>query len=140
VRWRCGLNKNDEGHHIFVDELTRLATELADERVTAIAERAAAPLRVAVCGRRGVGRGTVAEAVAAAGVAVTAQPGAEVIVYVVAEVVKPEDTAAVAALPQPVLAVFNKADLTGTARGGWVAALTGAAAEPLVGLLAADPA
>jgi hypothetical protein len=135
VRRRCGLIK-DEGRQIFVDELTRLATEMADKRVTAIAERAAAPLRVAVCGRRGVGRGTVSEALAAAGVTVTAQPGAEVVVYVVAEVVKPEDTAAVAALPQPVLPVFNKVDLTGPDRGGQVAALTGTAAEPLVGLLA----
>ncbi|HZC51447.1 MAG TPA: hypothetical protein VE441_02985, partial [Mycobacterium sp.] len=56
-----------QGHQIFVDELARFATEHADARVTTIAERAAAPLRVAVRGRRGVGRGTVARALDRAG-------------------------------------------------------------------------
>jgi hypothetical protein len=127
---------------IFVDELSRLAAEIADPPVTAIAERAAAPLRVAVCGRRGVGRGTVARALACAGVAVCA-PGvadvadvADVVVYVVAEVVKPEDTDAVAATTRPVLVVLNKADLAGGVSCAEVSALTAARTEPMVGLLA----
>lgn len=114
--------------------------------MTAIAERAAAPLRVAVDGRRGVGRGTVGRALAGAGVAVGPRSGADITVYVVAETVKPEDTDAVAALPQPGLVVLNKVDLTGLrpgepvtaarARCARLTALTGVPAEPLVGLLA----
>lgn len=46
-----------QGHQIFVDELARFAAAEADPRVTAIAQRAAAPLRVVVRGRRGVGIG-----------------------------------------------------------------------------------
>lgn len=119
---------------------------MSDPRVTDVVARAAAPVRVAVCGRRGVGRGTVARALTGAGVPVTVQPGAEVVVYVIAEAAKPEDTDAVAALPGPVLLVFNKADLSGSTAGGAVAAaqagcsglatLAGAPAEPLAALLA----
>lgn len=103
---------------MFVDELKRLAA--ADPRVGAVADRAAEPLRVAVTGRRGVGCGTVARALSRAGVAVTSGGGGsdiDVVVYVVAEVIKPEDSAAVAAAPQPVLVVWNKADLA-AARSG----------------------
>jgi hypothetical protein len=91
-----------QGHQIFVDELARFAAEHADARVTAIAERAAAPLRVAVRGRRGVGRSTVARALDRAGSAseiTVSSPGCagdrspdsdvDVIVYVTAEVIKP---------------------------------------------------
>ncbi|HET9874540.1 MAG TPA: hypothetical protein VFQ37_02095 [Mycobacterium sp.] len=124
---------------IFVDQLIRFAAEVSDPRVTAIAERVAAPLRVAVSGRRGVGRRTVAHALRCAGTAVTVQLAADVVAYVVAEVVKPEDTAAVAALaasPQPVLVVLNKVDLTGGATAAGVSARIGAPAEPMAGLLA----
>ncbi|MEO8816302.1 MAG: hypothetical protein ABI307_11180 [Mycobacterium sp.] len=137
-----------QGHQSFADELTRLAAELPDPRVAVIAARVAAPLRVAVCGRRGVGRRTVAAALRGAGVAVSTRPGAEmvadmvadmvgdVVAYVVAEVAKPEDTAAVAALDKPVLVVLNKADLPGGAGPAEVSALVGASAEPMAGLLA----
>ncbi|MEZ0365329.1 hypothetical protein ACAG26_16740 [Mycobacterium sp. pUA109] len=124
-------------HQIFVDELRRLAAATADARVTAIAERAAAPVRVAVCGRAGVGRGTVAHALTCAGVAVTVPAQADVVVYVIAEVVKPEDSAAIAASRPPLLVVLNKADLAGSLRCAQVSALTGVRAEPLVAVLAA---
>lgn len=117
-----------QGHRIFVDELARSVAELADARWTAVAERLTAPLRVAVSGRRGVGRRTVAYALARSAIDVTASPAdADVEVYVLAEVVKPEDRAAIAATRHRVLPVLNKADLTMAA---------GVPAEPMVGLLA----
>ena len=147
-----------QGHQIFVDELKRFAAGQADARVTAIAERAAAPLRVAVRGRRGVGRGTVARAlggVDAAGIRVlpaarAAGKDVDVVVYVTAEVIKPEDADAIAAARQPLLAVLNKADLAGSLSGrtgdGPIAAartrcaelseLVGVPVEPMIGLLA----
>lgn len=126
--------------------------------MTTIAETAAAPLRVEVRGRRGVGCSTVARALNRAGIAHGIRaaevqgefhPDADVLVYVVAEVVKPEDSAAVAAIStrHPVLVVLNKADLAGFAGEGPVAAararcaefagLLGAPVEPMIGLLAA---
>ena len=148
-----------QGHQIFVDELARFAAEGTDPRVTAIAERAAAPLRVAVRGRLGVGRGTVARALDRAGIAsgimVTrsasaADPDVDLVVYVTAEVVKPEDAAAIAAARQPLLAVLNKADLAGSLSGrngdGPISAartrcahlseLVAVPVEPMIGLLA----
>lgn len=117
-----------QGHQVFVDELARFAAEAADARWTAIAERLAAPLRVAVSGRRGVGRRTVAHALGRAGIDVTASlAAADLDVYVIAEVVKPEDRDAIAAARHRVLTVLNKADLT---------LATGVSAEPMVGLLA----
>ncbi|ORV13448.1 hypothetical protein [Mycobacterium celatum] len=113
-------------HRDFHDQLARYA---ADARWAAIAERVDAPLRVAVSGRRGVGRRTVARALALAGVSVT--PDADLQVHVVAEVVKPEDRAEIAAAQLPVLAVQNKADVAREP----VAAL-GVPIQPMVGLLA----
>ncbi|OBI84180.1 hypothetical protein [Mycobacterium sp. 1245805.9] len=133
------------GHKLFVDELARFAAGRTDPRVTADAERVGAPLRVAVRGRPGVGRRTVARALDLAGVGrgitATAGPpaGADVVVYVTAEVVKPEDAAAVAAAGRPVLAVLNKADLarlSGRARNARFAVLVGAPIAPMSGLLA----
>ena len=126
----------------FVEELVRFAADAADGRLAAIAERAAAPLRVAVHGRRGVGCTAVARALHQ--VAVDADP--EVVVYVFAEVVKPEDVAAIEAAPGPVLAVLNKADVAGFAGDGPMAlaraqcehfsALLGVPVQPMIGLLA----
>jgi hypothetical protein len=113
-------------------------------------------LRVAVSGRRGVGRSTVAHALRIAGdlrttITLSAPTVSDVDVYVLADVIKPEDRAAIAAAGRPVLAVLNKADLvatTGSGRhplGPTVAARTrcaqlSARAElsvaPVVGLLA----
>jgi hypothetical protein len=112
---------------------------------------------VAVSGRRGVGRSTVAHALARAGdlrgtITLTSKPArADVDVYVVADVVKPEDRDAIAATARPVLAVLNKADLIATTEPGRhphgptvaarnrcarLSARTGMPVEPLVGLLA----
>ncbi|MGH3558968.1 MAG: hypothetical protein ACRDTK_16010 [Mycobacterium sp.] len=144
-----------QGHRVFVDELERFAAEIADTRWATIADRLTAPLRVAVSGRRGVGRSTVAHALARAEVNVTTLPDADLNVYVTAEVVKPEDRDAVAALRQPVLAVLNKADLIGPpqataypkgslaaaktrcARLSRLSGLTEMPIEPVVGVLAA---
>lgn len=134
-----------QGHQNFVDELARFAAGLADVRVTAIAERAAAPLRVAVRGRRGVGRRTVACAlnraglssgilssgILSSGIVVAPPAGApeldglddpdvDVTVYVTAEVFKPEDIDAIGELAsarRPVLGVLNKADSAGSLSG-----------------------
>jgi len=153
-----------QGHQTFVEELARFAAGAADGRLTAVAERAAAPMRVAVCGRRGVGCPTVARALNRAGIAsgisaqVTAPTDAadpdvdsdtDLVVYVTAEVVKPEDSRAIqaiAAARRPVLAVLNKADVAGFAGDGPIAlararcahfsALVGVPMEPMVGLLA----
>ncbi len=150
-----GQGMSGQGHQIFVDELARFAAGHADPRVTAIAERTAAPLRVVVRGRRGVGRGTVTRALdragAASGIRVTSSArDADAVVYVVTEVVKPEDTDAIAAAGRPVLAVLNKADLAGSlsGRGGdgpigaartrcaALSVLVGVPMEPMIGLLA----
>jgi hypothetical protein len=158
-----GQDMKGQGHQIFVDEMTRFAAVHADARVAAIAERAAAPLRVAVRGRRGVGCSTVTRALERAGsgsgIAVS-PPGCtgdrgpdsevDVIVYVTAEVIKPEDADAIAAAERPLLAVLNKADLAGSLSGrigdGPIAAartlctklsaLVGVPIEPMIGLLA----
>jgi hypothetical protein len=148
-----------QGHQTFADELARFAAGRADPRVTAIADRAAAPLRVVVLGRPGVGRRTVARALDRAGIAsgISATTGAttsacdaDVVVYVTAEVVKPEDPDAIAAAGRPALAVLNKADLAGSLSGrsgdAPIAAarmrcaefseLVGAPMVPMIGLLA----
>src|SRR5262245_42695953 len=101
---RAGRDMTGQGHRIFVDRLARFAAAAADPRVTATAKRVASPLRVAVCGRPGVGRRTVAHALDRAGlpsgITVTARTDpVDVTVYVMAEVVKSEDRDAVAALP-----------------------------------------
>ncbi|OJZ70392.1 hypothetical protein BRW65_19660 [Mycobacterium paraffinicum] len=143
-----------QGHQDFVDELARFAAGHPDPRVTAVAERTAAPLGVLVGGRAGVGRGTVARALAragaTAGIRVTTADGRdpEVVVQVVAEVVKPEDVDAIAGAGRPVLAVLNKADLAGSLSGGdgpiaaarsrcaELAGRVGAPVVPVSGLLA----
>jgi hypothetical protein len=134
------------GHKAFVGELARFAARGADRRLTAIAERAAAPLRVAVFGRRGVGCSVVARALNHTAIA-DAEP--DLVVYVIAEVVKPEDSRAIdalAAAQRPVLAVLNKADVAGFAGDGPMvlararcthfSALLGVPVEPMMGLLA----
>ncbi|BBY39558.1 hypothetical protein MMAN_36920 [Mycobacterium mantenii] len=146
-----------QGHQIFVDELARFAAGHVDPPVTAIARRTAAPLRVVVRGRPGVGCRTVRRALdgagRAAGIAVqhpATDGDADVVVYALAEVVKPEDAWAIAAAERPVLAVLTKADLAGSlsGRGGdgpvaaartkctQLSALIGAPMEPMTGLLA----
>jgi hypothetical protein len=134
-----------EGRQIFVDALMRFAEQSHDPRLTSIVGRIVAPLRVAVVGRDRVGRTTVAAALASSGVAVTADEAADVHVVVIAESLKPEDRALLAA-GRPVVTVLNKADLSGLGRGGPLPrayrraaefrALTGAPTVPMVALLA----
>lgn len=117
----------------------RFARGAADQRVVAVAERVAAPLRVTVRGRRGVGRSTVARALSRWFTVL--ESGADLEVQVIAEAVKPEDSA-----PGPVLAVLNKADLTGFGGDGPMAAASARCPEfaerlgvpvlPMSGLLA----
>jgi hypothetical protein len=134
-----------QGHQIFAAALSRCAAgsgTLADRRLAPLARRVAAPLRVAVHGRPGVGAGTVRAALVAAGsIVADADADADVSIRVVAEVAKPEDLAKPATL-----VVLNKADLTGFRTGGPIAAAhrratelaarIGAPTEPMVALLA----
>ncbi len=109
---------------------------------------------MAVSGRRGVGSTTVARALVRAGISVTTSDDADLDVYVLADAVKPEDRAALAAAARPMLAVLNKADLVSTTAPGrhpngptdaarvrcaQLAARAAAHVEPFVGLLAAAP-
>jgi hypothetical protein len=134
-----------EGCQIFVDALTQFAEQSRNPRLTPIIGRIAAPLRVAVQGRDGVGRATVAAALTAADVAVTCDEAtADIRVRVIAETLKPEDRTWCG--PGPSLIVLNKADLTGFGADGPLAvahrraadyrAMTGVPVVPMVGLLA----
>lgn len=146
-RWTpLGNAREWEGHRIFVDALTRFAEQSCNPALTPVIRRVSAPLRVAVLGRDGVGRGTVVAALASVGVAVTPDDvAADVRVVVVAETLKPEDHAMLRS-DRPTLVVLNKADLTGfgadgpltTAhrRAGDYRAMTGVPTVPMVALLA----
>ena len=153
VKIRCGRHEDirvcetatRKGHQIFTNELTRFAERAGDSRITALIDALHGPLTVAVGGRDGVGRSTVAAALGRAGVTVSDDDaGADVQVAVVAETLKPEDRAMLGAAPT--LVVLNKADLAGFGAGGPIAvadrraaeikALTGAPTVPMVGLLA----
>jgi hypothetical protein len=134
-----------EGHQIFTDELTRFARRAGDSQISAIVGELARPLGVAVRGRDGVGRATVAAALAAAGLTIVdAGMAADVDVVVVAEALKPEDRAMLGSTSS--LVVLTKADLAGFGAGGPIAvadrraaviqALTGVATVAMVGLLA----
>ncbi len=153
-----------EGHQIFTTELTRFAKRAGDSRITALIGEIQGPLGVAVRGRDGVGRGTVAAALAAAGLSVADDDTtADVDVVVVAEALKPEDRAMLGSgsncspptlraggtptRPRsPTLVVLNKADLAGFGAGGPIAvadrraaemqALTTVSTVSMVGLLA----
>ncbi|BCI50903.1 hypothetical protein NIIDNTM18_01810 [Mycolicibacterium litorale] len=124
----------------FADVLTRFAQDCGDARVrtavSAVAARVSAPLRVAVQGRAGVGRTTLARVLDGAGRRIV-DTAADVAVVVVAEVVKPEDRAAVARWRDvPVLVVCNKADLTGPVPLEALRRAAGAPVVPAVALLA----
>lgn len=108
--------------HGFGDLVRAFAESVRDDAVTAVATRLRTGATVAVHGRAGVGRSTVARALTAMGVRVTDDRRADVDVFVVAEVVKPEDRAAIERSSRPALLVLNKADLSGVAAGGPMAA------------------
>jgi hypothetical protein len=135
------------GHSMVADKLARLADDLDEPVIDAIAARAVGAVTARVCGRAGVGRGSVARALAAAGVEVAAT--GDVDVHVIAEVLKPEDRAAVeaSAAQLPTLVLLNKADLSGFGRGPMAAArhrcaryraMTGVPTVPMIAHLA-DP-
>lgn len=135
-----------EGRQIFVDALRRFAQQNRNPRLTPIIRRIEAPVRVAVRGREGVGRATVAAALTAAGVTVTSEVDADVHAIVIAETLKPEDRAMLGSVHGPAVTILNKADLTGFGDGGPLAAacrraaacrdLTGIPTVAMVGLLA----
>ncbi len=142
---RMGETATKEGHQIFINELTRFAERTADAQIAALIAQVDAPLRVAVRGRDGVGRTTVAAALARGGfIVVDGETDADVDVVVVAEALKSEDRAMLGA--GPALIVLNKADLSGFGAGGPIAvadrraaefqAMTGVPTVPMVGLLA----
>ena len=79
-------------------------------------------------GRDGVGRGTVAAALRRRGDSSSRRRAADVRVLVVAEALKPEDRAMIAAR-SPTLVVLNKADLTGFGAGGPIAVADRRAAD-----------
>jgi hypothetical protein len=89
---------------------------------------------------------TVAAALRSAGVAVAAEPDADLHAVVIAEALKPEDRAMLAARPNESLLIVNKADLSGFGAGGPVAraqrraaeyrASTGVPTVAMIGLLA----
>lgn len=148
-RWGTGFRPvgNMEGCLIFVDALMRFAEQSRNPRLTPIIARLAAPLSVAVRGRDGVGRGTVAAALAASGVAVAPdERAADVTVLVIAEALKPEDTAPSGDGRRPDLIILNKADLSGFGAGGPLTVAHRRAADyrartsvpviPMIGLLA----
>lgn len=128
----------------FIGELRNMA---GDPRVKRIADRIGRPVRVAVLGREGVGRGHVATALRRRGVAVSASQDVDVCVLVVAEAVKDEDLDMLRSNRRPVLVVLTKADLAGIGTGGPMAVARrrataiqrqfGIPAVPAVGLLAA---
>jgi hypothetical protein len=131
---------------------------VSDPRCAAIARRLATPLRVAVSGRRGVGRRTVAHALVQAGnlrgtITLSTSSAADVDLYVLADAGKPEDRVAIATARRPLLAVLNKADLIATTEPGChphgpttaararcvqLSAHAGTSIEPVVGILAVD--
>jgi hypothetical protein len=136
-----------EGRQIFVAALTRFAEQSRNPRLTPIIGRIVVPPRVAVLGHDGVGRDTVGAALSRAAVTVTPDATlADVHVLVIAEALKPEDRAQLAAADRPIVTALNKADLTGLGDGGPLVrahrraaecrALTGVPTVPMVALLA----
>jgi hypothetical protein len=141
------LREEHGGCLIFVDVLIKFAEQSRNPRLTPIIRRAGAPMRVAVEGRRGVGRTTVAAALTGSGVAVSTDAAdADVAVHVIAEVLKPEDRLAVSRSDRPTAIVLNKADLTAHGVGvpsavaqrhaAAIGASTNTPTVPMVGLLA----
>lgn len=129
----------------FIDEVHRVAG--GDPAVRRIITGLRRPVRVAVVGRDGVGRGSVATALRLHGIAGAEREGSDVCALVIAETVKAEDLAIARSVGGPVLIVLTKADLAGAGADGPIAVSrgravaiarqTGVPAVPIVGLLAA---
>lgn len=121
--------ESTDGLAAFAEELTRFAETMRVAPLSPIIAQMRRPVRVAVCGRGGVGRSTVEQALRRRGVHVVGEASAEVRVLVIAEVLKPEDQAAIASSELPMVIVLTKADL--------MADVSGSDADvPMIGLLA----
>ena len=131
----------------FVEEMTHLAGTAGAPSLRPVLDRLRRPVRVAVTGRSGVGRGCVAAALRRRGYDTATPDAGEVLVLVVAETVTAEDRAVLAAARGPALVALTKADLAGAGPGGPIAVgtqragdverLTGVPTVAVVGLLAA---
>ena len=117
--------ESTDGLAAFAAELTRFAETMRVAPLSTIIAQMRRPVRVAVCGRGGVGRSTVEQALRRRGVHVVDEASAEVLVLVIAEVLKPEDQAAMASSELPMVIVLTKADVSGSDAG-----------VPMIGLLA----
>ena len=137
--------------HPYSALLAAGAAVLDDSGLERLRADVSAPVRVAVTGRAGAGRGTVRQALRAAwrgADLVLADPGedADVSVYVFVETLTPDDVAQLVSPDRPSVAVLNKADLTSfRGEGPLVAAAarceesqrrTGVPTRPLAALLA----
>jgi len=123
------------------------AAVLDDSALHRLTADLSAPVRVAVTGRAGAGRGMVRRALRGAG-ALLADPGepSDVDVYVFVETLTSDDVALLAGVDRPTVAVLNKADLTCFRGAGPVAVAaarcqelqrrTGVPTRPLAALLA----
>jgi hypothetical protein len=113
----------------FTAELTRFAERSHCAHLGPLVTWLRRPHRVAVVGRRGVGRRTVEAALRARGVCVVGSATvADVRVMVIAEAFKQEDEAMLRSGP-PTLIVLTKSDLIGSAAGGPLATAQRRAAE-----------
>ena len=136
---------------MFDERLAKFAETAPMPRLFPIIGQLRKPLSVAVVGRPGVGRDTVALALRSHGADVAGGGGgaADVQVLVIVEAIKPEERAT-AADGLPTLIVLNKADLIGSRSGGAlpnahrraadVQRRTGIPTVAMVGLLAASTA
>ena len=103
----------------FIGELARVADTVGRAQCTPIIQRLRRPVRVAVLGRPGVGRGRVEAALRNRGVPVV-RPGAQadIDVLVIAETVKAEDLEMARSARRPLLVLLTKADLAGAGPDG----------------------
>lgn len=135
----------------FVGELAHVAETMGSSHLLPIVDRLRRPVRVAVAGRAGVGRGSVTAALRQRGTAIApfglGGEGFDVCVLVIAETVKAEEIAMARSATSPVLIVLTKADLSGSGPGGPMAVArrravavgrqVGVPTVPMVGPLAA---
>jgi hypothetical protein len=113
------------GPTAFAGAVTRFAGDAPPAHISQIISRMGQPVRVAVCGRAGVGRGTVEQALRRRGVHVVAEASAELRLRVIAEVLKPEDRAALASSELPTVIVLTKADVSGSVADASVVSMIG---------------
>jgi hypothetical protein len=113
------------GPTAFAGVLARFAEDVSAAHMSQIIARIGHPLRVAVCGRAGVGRGTVEQALRRRGMHFVAEASAELRLLVIAEVLKPEDRATLASSELPTVIVLTKADLSGSVADRSVVSMIG---------------